>query len=158
MSLNFLSKLIRNHPNSLQWPLVRTYQVISSASVDLIWQKVVDLADVSWHPLLTSTNVPYGLVAKPGLFYCAVTRLFPFPVRIFVELVRPGEFLSVRILAIPGVEERVTYRLESRVCGTCISYSIMLRGWLSPLVWSLTQGYGARVASQLAKAAEAEEF
>lgn len=156
MSLNFLSKLIRNHPSSLQWPLVQTYQVISSASVDLIWQKVVDLADVSWHPLLTSTNVPYGLVAKPGLFYCAVTRLFPFPIRIFVELVRPGEFLSVRILAIPGVEERVTCRLESRVCGTCISYSIMLRGWLSPLVWSLTQGYAARVASRLAKAAEAE--
>lgn len=156
MGLNFLSKLIRSHPSSLQWPLVRTYQVISSASVDLIWQKVVDLADVSWHPLLTSTNVPYGLVAKPGLFYRAVTHLFPFPIRIFVELVRPGEFLSVRILAIPGVEERVTYRLESRVCGTCICYSIMLRGWLSPLVWSLTQRYAARVASRLAKAAEAE--
>lgn len=141
-----------------QWSLARTYRVISSASVDLIWHKVVDLADVSWHPLLTSTNAPSGLVAKPGLIYKAVMRLVPFPIRIFVERVRPGELLSVRIIAIPGVEERVTYQIESSVCGTCISYSVMLRGWLSPLFWSLTRKYAARVADLLAKAAEAESY
>lgn len=140
----------------LQQPLVRSYEAISSASVDLIWQKIVNLTDVSWHPLLAKTNVPYGLVPKPGLIYQAVGRLLPFPVRIFVERVRPGELMSVRILAMPGVEERVTYRIESTVCGTCISYSVMLQGWLSPLVWSFIHKYAAQVAQQLATAAEAE--
>ncbi len=140
----------------LQWALARTYQAISSASVDLIWHKVIDLADVSWHPLLASTNAPSGLVAKPGLIYRAVTRAIPFPIRIFVERVGPGELLSVRVLTIPGLDKRITYRIESSVCGTRISYSVMLRGWLSPFVWSLTQGCAARVAATLAKAAEAE--
>lgn len=139
-----------------QWSLARTYQAISSASVESIWQIVIDLADVSWHPLLASTNAPSGLVAKPGLIYRAVTRAIPFPVRIFVERVGPGELLSVRVLTIPGLDKRITYRIESSVCGTRISYSVMLRGWLSPLVWSLTQGCAAQVASTLAKAAEAE--
>lgn len=147
---------MRSRSNYLQWSLARTYRAVSSASVDLIWQKVVDLADVSWHPLLTSTNVPCGLVVKPGLIFRAVMRLVPFPIRIFVERVRPGELLSVRIFAIPGVEERVTYQLKSSVCGTSISYSVMLRGWLSPLFWSLTHGYAARVADLLARAAEEE--
>ncbi|MEB3336317.1 MAG: SRPBCC family protein, partial [Leptolyngbyaceae bacterium] len=45
-------------------------------------------------------------------------------------------------------------RVESTVCGTCISYSITLRGWLSPLVWSLIRPHAARVAAELAQAAE----
>lgn len=137
-------------------PLVGTYQVISSASVDDLWRKVVNLADVSWHPLIASTNAPEGLLPKPGLIYRAVTRLFPIPIRIFVEHVRPQELLSVRILAIPGLEERVTYRVESTVWGTRVSYSVTLRGWLSPLVWSIIRPYAARVARELAHAAERE--
>ncbi len=137
-------------------PLASTYQVISSASVDDLWQKVVNLADVSWHPLLASTNVPEGLIPKPGLIYRAVTRLIPIPIRIFVERVLPQEMLSIRILALPGVEERVTYRVVSTVCGTRVFYSVTLRGWLSPLVWSLIQPYAARVAAELANAVEQE--
>lgn len=149
-----LSKFIHRKRRRVRCSLARTYQAISSASVDQLWQKVVDLADVSWHPLLARTNVPYGLVPKPGLIFQAVTRLSPIPIRIFVERVRPGELLSIRVLAIPGVEERVTYRVESTVGGTCVSYSVTLRGWLSPLIWSLSQPYAARVAGALAAAAE----
>ncbi|MBV8887769.1 MAG: SRPBCC family protein [Chroococcidiopsidaceae cyanobacterium CP_BM_RX_35] len=134
--------------------LARTYREISSASVDELWQKVVDLEDVSWHPVLARTNVPYGLVPKPGLIFQAVTRLGPIPIRIFVERVNPRELLSVRVLAIPGVEERVTYRVESTVCGTCVSYSVTLRGWLSPLIWPLSRPSAARVAAALVAAAE----
>jgi hypothetical protein len=133
---------------------MRTYREISSASVDELWQKVVDLTDVSWHPLLKSTNVPYGLVPKPGLIYQAVTRFSPIPIRIFVERVNPRELLSIRIMTIPGVEERVTYQVESTVCGTCLSYSVTLRGWLSPLIWSLSRPYADRVARSLVEAAE----
>lgn len=136
------------------WSLVKHYEAVSSASVDSIWRKVVDLADVSWHPLITSTNVPYGLVPKPGLIYQAVSRMVPLPFRIFVERVNPGELVSFRICALPGVEERVTYRLESSICGTCVSYSVMMRGWLSPLVWSMIQRHAAKVAQRLAEAAE----
>jgi Polyketide cyclase / dehydrase and lipid transport len=135
-------------------PLVRTYQVASSASVDDLWQKVADLADVSWHPLIRKTNVPMGLIPKPGLIYQAVTRLFPITVHIFVERVLPRELLSIRILALPGLEERVTYQVESTLCGTQVTYSVTLRGWLSPLVWSLIRPYAARVAAELAHAAE----
>ena len=149
-----LSKFIHRQGRWFYCSLARTYREISSASVDQLWQKVVDLGDVSWHPLLTSTNVPYGLVPKPGLIYQAVTRLGPIPIRIFVEHVSPRELLSVRVLAIPGVEERLTYRVESTVCGTCVSYSVTLRGWLSPLIWSLSRPYAARVAAALAAAAE----
>lgn len=137
-------------------PLVSTYQAISSASVDDLWQKVVNLADVSWHPLIASTNAPRGLLPKPGLIYRAVTRLIPIPIRIFVERVLPQELLTVRILALPGVEERVTYRVESTVCGTRVSYSVTLRGWLSPLVWSIIKPFAARVAAELVQAAEQE--
>lgn len=137
-------------------PLVGTYQVLSSASVDDLWQKVMNLADVSWHPLLAKTNVPYGLIPKPGLIYQAVSRLFPLPIQIFVERVLPRELLSVRVFALPGVEERVTYRVESTVCGTCVSYSVTLRGWLSPLVWSVIRPYAEKVASELAQAVERE--
>ncbi|WP_346016606.1 SRPBCC family protein [Chroococcidiopsis sp. CCMEE 29] len=149
-----LSKFIHCRGHWFRCSLVRTYREISSASVDQLWQKVVDLADVSWHPLLASTNVPYGLVPKPGLIFQAVTRLGPIPIRIFVEHIQPGELMSVRVLAIPGLEERVTYRVESTVCGTCVSYSVTLNGWLSPLVWSLIRPHAARVAAALAQAAE----
>lgn len=146
----------KNRPDQsgLKYSLARTYQVISSASVEDLWRKLGDLTDVSWHPILASTNVPRGLVAKPGLMYRAMTRLWPVPIQIFVERVAPGQLLSVRILAIPGVEERVTYTLKSSVLGSQISYSVVLRGWLSPLVWSLLRPYAARVATRLAQSAE----
>jgi hypothetical protein len=134
---DWLSKFTHRKGRRFRCSLAWTYREISSASVDELWQKVVDLADVSWHPLLARTNVPYGLVPKPGLIFQAVTRLGPIPIRIFVERVSPRELLSVRVLAIPGVEERVTYRVDSTVCGTCVSYSVTLSGWLSPLIWSL---------------------
>jgi len=136
--------------------LVETYEVLSSASVDELWGKMMNLADMSWHPLLAKTNVPYGLIPKPGLIFQAVSRLSPIPIKIFVERVSPGELLSVRVLAIPGLEEHVTYRIESTVCGTCVSYSVTLKGWLSPLIWSITQPYAAKVARELALAAEQE--
>ncbi|WP_017653913.1 hypothetical protein [Fortiea contorta] len=134
--------------------LMRTYREISFATVDELWQQVVDLTDVSWHPLLKSTNVPRGLVPKPGLIYQAMTRFSPIPIQIFVERVNPRELLSIRVLAIPGIEERVTYQVASTVCGTCLSYSVTLRGWLSPLIWSFTRPYADRVARSLVEAVE----
>ena len=151
---SWLTKFIHRKRRGLCASLVRTYREISSASVDEMWLKVVDLADVSWHPILKSTNVPYGLVPKPGLIYQAFTRFSPIPIRIFVERVKPNEMLSIRIMAIPGIEERVTYRVESTVCGTCVSYSVTLRGWLSPLVWSLSRPYADRVARSLVESVE----
>ncbi|MFN6569169.1 SRPBCC family protein [Dendronalium sp. ChiSLP03b] len=150
----WLSKFIHRKRCRFCASLVRTYREISSASVDELWLKVVDLTDVSWHPLLKSTNVPYGLVPKPGLIFQAVTRFSPFPIQIFVERVNPREMLSIRVLAIPGVEERITYQVESTVCGTCLSYSVTLRGWLSPLIWSLSRPYADRVARSLVEAVE----
>ena len=153
--LNFSFKLIAGREGIwCKFTLFKTYRALSTAPVDVLWQKIINLADVSWHPLLSSTNAPSGLIAKPGLIYQVVTRLIPIPVRIFVELVRPGELLSVRFLAIPGLEKRVTYQIESTVCGTYVSYSVTLRGWLSPLIWWLIRPYAARVASELAQAAE----
>ena len=152
--LHCLEKFIRRKHRRVQSTLARTYQTISTASVDELWRKIIDLADTSWHPLISSTNVPRGQVAKPGLIYEAVTRLGPFPIRIFVERVNPGELLSVRVMAIPGIEERVTYEVKSTVCGTRISYSVTLQGWLSPLIWSIIKPYASRVASDLAQAAE----
>lgn len=142
--------------HALPWTLVKRYQVLTSASADLTWQKMSDLADLSWHPLIKRTNVPYGLVPKPGLIYEAIHRFIPLPFRIFVEGVLPQELLSIRILGLPGIEERVTYQIVPSVCGTYISYCIMLRGWLTPLVWSFLQGHAAKVAQQLAAAVEAE--
>jgi hypothetical protein len=150
----FPSQLIHRKRRWFRCSLARTYQTLSSASVDDLWKKLVDLADVSWHPLLESTNVPRGLVVKPGLIYQAVTRMVPIPIQIFVERVRPGELLSVRILVMPGLEEQVTYQIKSTVCGACVSYSVTLRGWLSPLFWSLIRPYAARVASELVQATE----
>ena len=143
-----------HRPDDLKHWLVSTYQAISSASVDDLWQIVINLADLSWHPLITQTNVPNGLTAKPGLIFRAVTCIFPIPIRLFVERVSPHELLSIRLVAFPGIEERVTYQIESTVCGTRISYSVALRGWLSPLAWSLIRPYAAQVAANLAQAAE----
>ena len=134
--------------------LFKTYRVVSTAPVDLFWQKLINIADVSWHPLFSKTDLPQGLIAKPGLIYQVVTRLTPIPVRIFVENVRPRELLMIRILAIPGMEQRITYQVESTLCGTYISYSITLRGWLSPLLWWWIRPYSDRVASELANAVE----
>lgn len=148
------SRFLYRKRRLFQCSLARTYQVLSSASVDDLWRKIADLADVSWHPLIASTNVPRGLVVKPGLIYQGFTRLIPIPIQIFVERVRPGEMLSVRILVMPGLEEQVTYQVESTVCGACVSYSVTVRGWLSPLFWSLLRPFAARVAADLAQAAE----
>jgi hypothetical protein len=138
-----------------QQALEQTYQVFSTASVDVLWQKVINLADLaSWHPLICETNAPRGLMAKPGVIYRAFMRWVPLSTRIFVETVRPGELLSFRIFPVPGLEERVSYRIESTVWGTRISYSITLKGWLSPLVWSFLRPFAAQVASALAQAAE----
>lgn len=134
--------------------LNRTYQALSSASIEILWQTLTDLTDMSWHPLINSTNAPKGLTAKPGLIYRVVPRWFPIPVSIFVERVSPNKLLSVRLFPIPGLEERAIYRLESTVCGTQISYSVTLRGWLSPLVWSVIKPYAAQVAGAIARAAE----
>ncbi|MBD1832371.1 SRPBCC family protein [Trichocoleus sp. FACHB-90] len=155
MILNFSFKFIVGRKGfSFRFSLARTYRVVSSASADVLWEKLINLGDVSWHPLLTSTNVPRGLIAKPGLIYKAVTRLMPIPIRVFVERVRPCELFSARVLAIPGVEKRVTYQVESTVCGTYVSYSVTLRGWLSPLIWWIIRSSSARVAAELASAAE----
>ncbi|MBD2442144.1 SRPBCC family protein [Dolichospermum sp. FACHB-1091] len=151
---NWLSKLIHGKRRRFCASLVRTYREISSASVDELWQKVVDLTDVSWHPLLKSTNVPLGLVPKPGLIFQAVTRFWPIPIRIFVERVSPKQTLSIRVLAIPGIEERVIYQVESTLCGSYLSYSVTLRGWLSPLIWSLSRPYVDRVARALIESVE----
>ncbi|MDB9529381.1 SRPBCC family protein [Oscillatoria sp. CS-180] len=128
---------------------------MSSASVETLWQKLTNLADMSsWHPLINSTNVPQGLTAKPGLIYRVIPRWFPLPVDIFVERVSPQELMSVRLFPVPGLEERIIYRLESTVLGTQVSYSIVLRGWLSPVAWSVMRPFVARVAGAIAKAAE----
>jgi hypothetical protein len=150
----FSSRFIRLKRRWFERSLARTYQTLSSASVDDLWRTLVNLADVSWHPLLESTNVPRGLVVKPGLIYQAVTRMIPIPIQIFVERVRPGELLSVRVLVLPGLEEQVTYQIKSTVCGACVSYSVNLRGWLSPLLWSIIRPFAARVASELVQATE----
>ena len=155
MILNFSFKIMAAKGKlSCACSLYRTYRAVSAAPVDVLWQKLIDLADVSWHPLFSKTNVPLGLMAKPGLIYQVVPRLTPIPIRLFVENVRPGKLLSLRVLAIPGIEQKITYQVESTLCGTYISYSVTLRGWLSPLIWWLIKPYSARVAAELAHAAE----
>ena len=155
MILNFSFQLIANKDKLLcKFSLFKTYRATCSAPANVLWGKLIDLADISWNPLLQGTNAPRGLLAKPGLIYQVVTRLTPFPVRVFVERVRPGELLSVRLLAIPGVENRVTYQVHSTLMGSYVSCSITLRGWLSPFLWWAVRPYAARVASALAQAAE----
>jgi hypothetical protein len=152
---NISAKFLRRKRRRVKRTLVKTYRALSTASVDDLWKKISNVADVSWHPLLARTNLPQGLIAQPGLIYEAVTRLGPLPIRIFVERVDPRQLLSVRILALPGLEERVTYEIKSTVCGTSVAYSVTLQGWLSPLIWSLIKPYAARVAADLAESAEA---
>lgn len=146
------------HAAQKDHPVYRTYEALSSAPIDTLWQILTNLADMSWHPLVNSTDVPRGLTAKPGLIYRVMPRCLPIPVSIFIERVSPQNspqrMMSVRLFPIPGLEERVIYRLESTVLGTQVSYSIILRGWLSPIAWSLLKPYAARVASAIAKAAE----
>ncbi|NJL83033.1 MAG: SRPBCC family protein [Chloroflexaceae bacterium] len=155
MILNFSFRLIAGQGKLLcQFSLCKTYRAVSHAPVDVLWQKLVNLADVSWHPLFSKIDAPIGLIPKPGLICQAFTRLMPIPVRLFVENVRPGKLLSIRVLAIPGIEQRITYQMESTLRGTYVSYSITLRGWLSPLIWWLIRPYSARVAAELAHAAE----
>ena len=139
---------------SCAFSLYKRYRAVSSAPADVLWQKLIDLRDVSWHPLFSKTNIPLGLIAKPGLIYQAVTRLIPIPIRVFVENVCPGKLLSLRVLAIPGIEQKFTYHVESTLVGSYISYSVTLRGWLSPLIWWWIKPYSARVAAELAHAAE----
>ncbi len=135
--------------------LEKHYQVSSTASIEVLWQKINDLAGLaSWHPLITATNAPNGQQAKPGLIYRVFAHWVPVPIKIFVEGVLPGEYISLRVFPVPGLEERAIYRLESALCGTRISYSIELKGWLSPVAWSFLRPYAARVADALAQAAE----
>ena len=155
MILNFSVKLLATVGKFLcKFSLYKTYRVVSNAPVELLWQKLINIADLSWHPLFFKSNAPMGLIAKPGLIFQVVTRLTPIPIRIFVENVRPRKLLSIRILAIPGMEQRITYQVESTLCGSYISCSVTLRGWLSPFLWWLIQPYSAKVASELAHAAE----
>lgn len=155
MILHFpLLCILMHWQNNRQFSLYKTYRAVSQATVDVLWQKLVDLADVSWHPLISSTNAPQGLIAKPGIIYQVVTRFLPIPIRIFVERVKPNELLSVRVIMFPGVQNRITYQVESTLCGTYISYSVTLEGWLSPFIWFWIRPHVARVASSLASAAE----
>jgi hypothetical protein len=158
VNYQWISKLLRQRQRTLHWTFMKNYRAITTASVELTWQKVMDLTDLSWHPLISRTNVPCGIVPKPGLIYRAISRWVPLSCRMFVEGVRPRQLLSIRVFGIPGIEERVTYQVESSVCGTYISYSVMMRGWLAPLVWSCLQKQAAKVAAHLAAAAEAESL
>jgi hypothetical protein len=135
--------------------IYRTYQALSTAPVETLWHTLTNLADIStWHPLIDSTNAPRGLTAKPGLIYRVIPRWVPIPVRIFVERVSHNELISIRMFPVPGLEERVIYRLESTVWGTQISYSVCLRGWLSPVAWSVLRPYASKMAEAIAHAAE----
>jgi hypothetical protein len=158
----WLQLLSRTAQNCQRWlhqleptrQLERQYQTLSTAPIETLWQTLINLADVSWHPMITSTNVPRGLAIKPGLIYRVMPRWLPIPVTTFVERVLPEELLSIRLFPVPGLEERVIYRLESTMWGTRIFYSVTLKGWLSPLVWSLIKPYAAQVAEAIATAAE----
>ena len=154
--LSFSWKLIFSCLNKhiQQASLYKTYRVVSNVPVDVVWQKLTNLADMSsWHPLFLKTNLPKGLIPKPGLIFKVVTRFIPIPIRVFVENVRPRELLSIRLLAIPGIEQRITYHIESTLYGSYIAYSIAIRGWLSPFVWWLIKPYSIKVADELVNAA-----
>ena len=147
----------RFRQRKLRWKIVKTYRAISTASVDSIWAKLSDMADVSWNPMLWSTDAPEGLTAKPGLIFRAMSQWLPVPSHLFIEEVQPNQFLSIRILALPGLEERVTYQIAADVKGTFISYSIMLRGWLTPIFWPFLHLSAQRVAIQLAQSNQEKE-
>ncbi len=131
------------------------YWVSSTAPAEDLWRTVNNLADIAaWHPLITGTNAPRGQSAKPGLIYRVFSRYLPVSTQIFVERVRPGELLSVRVFPFPGLQERASYRIVSTLCGTCVLYSITLSGWLSPIVWPMVKPQVTQVASSLVQAAE----
>jgi hypothetical protein len=131
------------------------YWAMSTAPAETLWQLVTNLADLSsWHPLITATNAPHGQRATPGLIYRAVMPYLPISTQIFVERVLPGELLSIRLFPLPGLQERVTYRIVSTLCGTCVLYSITLSGWLSPLAWPVVKPHTTKVAAALVEAAE----
>lgn len=131
------------------------YWAASTAPAETLWQLVTNLADLNtWHPLITSTNAPRGQRATPGLIYRAVMPYLPISTQIFVERVLPGELLSIRLFPLPGLQERVTYRIVSTLCGTCVLYSITLSGWLSPLAWPVIKPHATKVAAALVAAAE----
>lgn len=154
MIFNFSFKLLGDGEKVLcQCSLYKTYRVMTNVPVDMVWHRLTNLADMSWHPLFEKTKLPKGLIPKPGLIFRVVTRLTPIPIRVFVENVRPREFLSIRLLAIPGIEQRITYHMESTLRGSYIVYSVTLKGWLSPLIWWLIKPYSMEVASELANAA-----
>lgn len=135
----------------------RNYWTASTAPAEILWKLVIDLANfASWHPLISSTNAPYGQTAKPGLIYRVCSRYFPLSTQVFVERVQPGELLSIRLFPFPGLQERVTYRIVSTICGTCVLYSITLSGWLSPLAWPMMKPHAVKVAAALVQAAEQE--
>ncbi|AFZ46662.1 hypothetical protein Cyast_0686 [Cyanobacterium stanieri PCC 7202] len=155
MIFNFSFKLLLadGEKQLCQSSLYKTYRVTTSIPVDVVWHRLINLADMSWHPLFVKTKLPQGLIPKPGLIFGVVTRLTPIPIRVFVENVRPRELLSIRLLAIPGIEQRITYQMESTLCGSYIAYSITLKGWLSPVIWWFIKPYSAKVASELVNAA-----
>ncbi|PZO17875.1 MAG: hypothetical protein DCF25_10530 [Leptolyngbya foveolarum] len=136
----------------------RNYWTASTAPAEIIWQMVTDLASLAtWHPLISSTNAPYGQTATPGLIYRVCSRYFPLSTQVFVERVQPGELLSIRLFPFPGLQERVTYRIVSTICGgTCVLYSITLSGWLSPIAWAMMKPHAVKVAAALVQAAEQE--
>ena len=114
MILSFSFKLwTKKSKRSYKFLVCKTYRIVSKAPLDILWQRLINIADVSWHPLFSSTDLPRGLIAKPGLFYKVVTEVIPIPIKMFVENVRPKELLSIRVLAIPGMEQRITYQVES---------------------------------------------
>ena len=100
---DWLSKFLHRKHRRVCVSLRRTYRQISSASVDQLWLKVSDLTDFSWHPLFKSTNVPLGLVPKPGLIFQAVSRFWPVPIHIFVERVSPVSQSRYRQAAGPAL-------------------------------------------------------
>ncbi len=131
------------------------YWAQSSASAETLWQIITNLADLAtWHPLIASTNAPRGQKAKPGLIYRVASRHFPTSTKVFVERVLPGELISIRLFPFPGLQERVTYRIVSTICGTSVLYSITLSGWLSPLAWPMVKPHATKVAAALVEAAE----
>ncbi|MEM6449501.1 MAG: SRPBCC family protein [Cyanobacteria bacterium P01_D01_bin.105] len=141
-------------PEPVRLEMLRATQI---ASADTLWKIVNNLADLEqWHPLVTGTNAPRGQQAKPGLIYRTMSRYLPLSTQVFVERVLPGELLSMRLFPLPGLQERVTYRIISTLCGTCVLYSITLSGWLSPFAWPVVKPQVIKVATALVEAAELE--
>ena len=152
--LNAYKRVTMLSPKPVQLEMLRATQI---ASAETLWKIVDNLADLeTWHPLVTGTNAPRGQQAKPGLIYRTMSRYLPLSTQVFVERVLPGELVSMRLFPLPGLQERVTYRIISTLCGTCVLYSITLSGWLSPLAWPVVKPQVIKVATALVEAAELE--